>query len=202
MSADSDYARVAAFLAQQQLAPYVSYVARDKINGFGVHDSNGRIVVRTKDGKIVAGEQNLNIDVHEAPSNTGLSSNPVSKPILATGCYRATSETAATIDGKPAIELALAPTCGSSQNYPLTALYADPQSFRPLEVHGTVVPSDSDAKHVRIAIDQRYAAFAGRWMPSTLKVDVSGSGLLFWVQIHVNEVYSDYEFADTQPSAE
>jgi hypothetical protein len=193
MSADADYARVVDLLTKQQLAPYVSYVTRDRISGLAHDSEDGRIVVRTSDGKIVSGTQH--VDVNVADSNfSGLDSNPVSKPVFAPHCYRATGETPATLDGTPVLKLALAATCGSYHDYPFTTLYIDPQTYRPLEVSGVASPGQGDSKSVTVALDQRYAGFDGRWMPVSLNVDVTGSGFMFWLQVHLREIYSAYEF--------
>jgi hypothetical protein len=193
MSADVDYARVVELLSKQQLAPYVAYVARDRLSGLANDHEDGRIVVRTSDGRVVSGKQHFDVDIGDSSFN-GLNSNPVSKPVFAPHCYRATGEALATLDESPVLKLTLTPTCGSYHDYPFTTLYVDPQTFRPLEVSGVATPGDGDSKSVTVALDQRYAAFDGRWMPVSLKVDVTGSGFMFWLQVHLNEIYSEYEF--------
>jgi hypothetical protein len=195
MNADADYARVVELLTKQQLAPYVAYVTRDKIAGLAHDGEDGRVVVRTSDGKIVAGKQHVDVDVDIANSSfNGLDSNPVSQPVFAPRCYRATGETAATLDGSPVLKLNVAATCGSGHEYPFTTLYVDPQTYRPLEVSGVASPGDDGSKTVTVSLDQRYAAFDGRWMPVSLNVDVTGTGIMFWLQVHLREIYSEYEF--------
>ena len=193
MSADVDYARVVELLTKQQLAPYVAYVVRDRIGGLAHDHEDGRIVIRTSDGKIVSGKQHVDVDIANS-AFSGLDSNPVSQPVFAPHCYRATGETPATLDESPVLKLTLAPTCGTYHDYPFTTLYIDPQTFRPLEVSGVATPGDGDSKTVTVALDQRYAGFDGRWMPVSLKVDVTGSGFMFWLQVHLSEIYSDYDF--------
>jgi hypothetical protein len=195
MSADIDYSRVVEFLSKQQLAPYVAYVTRDRITGLAHDNEDGRIVVRTSNGKIVSGKEHLNVDVDVANSPfNGLHSNPVSQPVFAPRCYRATAEAPAMLDGSPVLKLSLAATCGSYHDYPFTTLYVDPQTYRPLEVSGVATPGDGDSKSVTVALDQRYAGFDGRWLPVSLNVDVTGTGFMFWLQVHLREIYSDYEF--------
>jgi hypothetical protein len=196
MSADVDYARVAEFLSKQQLAPYVAYEARDRISGLAHDNEDGRIVVRTSDGKIVSGKQHVDVNIANSSFN-GLDSNPVSQPVFSPRCYRATAETPATLDGSPVLKLSLTATCGPSHDFPFTTLYIDPQTYRPLEVSGVATPGDSDSKSVSVALDQRYAGFDGRWMPVSLNVDVTGTGLMFWLRVHLREIYSDYEFRAT-----
>jgi hypothetical protein len=194
MSADADYARVVDFLAKQQLAPYVAYTARDRITGLAKDSSGERIVVRLSDGKIVSGKQNVDVNVGDSSYN-GLDSNPVAKPAFRAQCYRATDESATTLDEEPVLKLAIAPTCGSSHEFPFSTLYIDPKTYRPLEVSGAATPSEG-SKSVTVALDQRYAAFDGRWMPESLSIDVTGSGLMFWLQVHVKEIYSAYDFRE------
>jgi hypothetical protein len=194
MSADADYARVVDLLTKQQLAPYVAYTARDRITGLAKDSSDGRLVVRVSDGKIVSGTQHIDVNVKDS-SYDGLDSNPVAKPVFRAQCYRATSETQATLDGEPVRKFSLVPTCGSVSAYPFSTLYVDPVTYRPLEVSGAAGPTEA-SKYVTISLDQRYAAFDNRWMPSSLNIDVSGSGLMFWLQVHVKEIYSGYEFLD------
>jgi hypothetical protein len=196
MNADADYARVVDLLTKQTLAPYVSYVARDKVSGLANDSQDGRIVVRTSDGKIVSGKQHVDVNVANSSFN-GLDSNPISRPVFAPRCYRATGETPATLDGTAVLKLTLAATCGTYHDYPFTTLYIDPQTYRPLEVSGVATPGDGDSKSVTVALDQRYAGFDGRWLPVSLNVDVTGSGFMFWLQVHVREIYSGYEFRST-----
>ena len=198
MNADVDYARVVEILTKQQLAPYVAYTAHDRVSGMANDHESGRIVVRTSDGKIVSGKQQFDVDVGNS-SFKGFNSNPVSKPVFDPHCYRASSEAPATLDGSPALKLALVPTCGPYHEYPFATLYADPQTLRPLEVSGTA-HGDDDSKSVTVALDQHFAAFDGRWMPSSLTIDVTGTGFMFWLQVHVKEIYSDYRFTPTQPA--
>ncbi|HTA40069.1 MAG TPA: hypothetical protein VK760_13380 [Candidatus Acidoferrales bacterium] len=193
MNADADYARVVDLLTKQKLAPYVAYVTRDRISGLAHDGEDGRIVVRTSDGKIVSGKQHVDVNVANS-SFSGLDSNPVSQPVFAPHCYRATGETPATLDGSAVLKLTLTATCGSYHDYPFTTLYVDPQTYRPLEVSGIATPGDGDSKSVTVALDERYAGFDGRWMPVSLNVDVTGSGVMFWLQVHLREIYSAYEF--------
>jgi len=195
MSADADYSRVIDLLTKQQLAPYVAYTAHDRITGMANDSSDSRVVVRMSDGKIVAGKQRIDVDVGNSSFN-GFDSNPAGKPVFAPRCYRATGETDATLDDQPVLKLTLAPTCGPNHEYPFTTLYLDPKTYRPLEVSGAVAPTE-DSKSVAVSLDQRYAAYDGRWMPSSLKIDVSGTGFMFWLQVHVKEIYGSYEFRDS-----
>jgi hypothetical protein len=191
ISADSDYARIVALLTKQQLAPYVSYYAKENIEGVK-HDDDGRVVVRTSDGKIVSGRSS-GIEAGDYHSHA----NPVSHPAFDPACYRATKESQATFEGQTVIKLDLVPTCSNHNDgdveHPFTTLFADAQTLRPLDVSGKVVPT-GDNKVVTVALDQRFAEFSGHVLPSRLKVDVTGTSFMFWLQVHVDETYSDYRF--------
>jgi hypothetical protein len=191
MSADSDYARVVELLTKQNLAPYVSYLASDRVTGLAHDADSHRIVVRTSDGKIVAGSSHLDVGTDSAPVSHN--TNPVGKPAFNARCYHATSEVQSTYNGTPALAIALAPACGTAHEYPFTTLYADAQTLRPLDVYGNV-PMEDDAKSVKVSLDQSFATFDGRSMPAELHVDVKGTGFMFWLHVHVTEIYSDYRF--------
>jgi hypothetical protein len=197
LHADTDYARIVSLLGKQQLAPYVSYQKHDTINGFSGKHGN-HVVVRTSDGSIVTGEDS-GIEAGDYHHH----SNPVTHPTFDRACYRATDETETTYGGRPALRLTLAPTCASKNphdvEYPFTTLYADKDNMQLLDVNGTVEPTD-DNKSVTVALDEQYETFDGRILPSRLKVDVSGSGWMFWLQVHVTETYDTYQFLNS-PSA-
>ena len=194
ISADADYARIVALLSKQQLAPYVSYAKTDTVKGLGKARDSGRVVVRVSDGTIISGDSS-GIQAGDYHGRA----NPVSHPSFDPACYRATGEEGAELDGRSAIKLTLAPVCRSSgddNDYPFTTLYADATTLEPLDVYGVIEPSDAN-KNVRIALDQHYGEFSGRVLPTSLKVDVSGSGWMFWLQVHVTETYADYRFTNS-----
>lgn len=132
-----------------------------------------RVVVRVSDGKIVAGHSDVTI--HSSDYDDG-NIDPVARPIFDPACYRATSETQTTFEGAPAIRLDLVATCR--------------------EKH----PGGSSSNNVSVTVDERFATFDGHVMPSSMKVDVSGTGMMFWLQVHLQETYTDYQFLNS-PSA-
>jgi hypothetical protein len=199
-SAQVDYARTIEYLSKTQLPPYIAYVAHDAIRGMHDASSTDRIVIRVSDGKIVSGSTHFHVDNDHFVSQD---SNPVSNPVFDPKCYRATGEVQATFEGAPALEISLIPTCGEKHpgdnDYAIRTLYANPQTLAPIDARGTG-PSDSDSKYVSLTIDERFATFGGHVMPSSMNVDVSGSGLMFWLQVHLQETYTDYQFLNS-PSA-
>lgn len=196
MSADSDYARVVQLLTKQQLAPYVAYVARDVVNGLGADSKQDRIVIRTRDGKILSGSTHMKVQTGYDASDI----NPITHPAFDPKCYRATGQRNSSFEGTAALEISLAATCKSRRaednDYPFTTLYVDSHTMRPLDVNGTVPESEKN-KGVTVALDQHFGQYAGRVLPSSFKLDVSGSGLMFWLQVHLTETYSNYEFLNS-----
>lgn len=198
MSADTDYARILDLLSKQRLPAYVAYDTRDRINGLGADDQRDHIVVRVRDGKIVAGSSHVSVKADSA--KYAENSNPVSNPLFDAKCYRATGERRTSFKGRDVLELTLQPTCAQAHpgdhKYPFTTMYADPRSLAPIEVTGT--PSSSeDSKNVTVSLDQQFTEVDGRIMPSSIKVDVSGTGIMFWLQVHVDESYANYQFLNS-----
>jgi hypothetical protein len=197
MSADTDYARVLEMLTKQHLAPFVAYDALDRVNGLGSDTQHDHIVVRVSDGKIVAGSSHFSIGNDSDVAKSAEQSNPVSRPLFDPTCYRATGERAATFEGREALAIDLAATCKdthpSEHDHPFTTLYIDPHTMQPLDVNGSL-PDSADSKMVSVSMDERFASVSGRVLPSSIKVDISGSGLMFWLQVHVTESYSNYQF--------
>jgi len=194
MNADSDYARVVEILSHQTLAPYVSYAHEDRVSGMAHDTEQARVVVRVSDGKIVAGSQP--VEIQSGSSYDKHESNPVTKPAFDAKCYRATGETPSTYDGAPAFEINLESICPNDANNAFATLYVEPHSLRPLDVTGSASVREN-VGHVNVSLDQTFAVFDGRSMPATLRVDVKGSGLMFWLHVHVNETYSDYRFLNS-----
>ena len=196
LTADADYQRVVSLLSKQQLAPYVSYAKTDKINGVIKHRDDTRTVIRVSDGKIISGGDD-SMDVETGHYHQ--KSNPVSHPAFDPACYRATGESETNYDGAPAVKFDLAPTCKSASpdddEYPFTTLYAAADTMQPVDVRGTIRPN-ADSKDVTVNVDQVFSNYEGRVLPSRLKVDVTGSGWMFWLQIHVTETYSEYAFSN------
>ncbi|MBV8116930.1 MAG: hypothetical protein JOZ01_03070, partial [Candidatus Eremiobacteraeota bacterium] len=58
-------------------------------------------------------------------------------------------------------------------------------------------PETEHNKGVSVSLAQRFAEFDGRVLPSSIKVDVSGSGFMFWLQVHLTESYSNFQFLNS-----
>ncbi len=200
MSVEADYARVIEQLSRAHLTPYVAYVVQDTVNGLGASAARERIVIRVQDGRVVSGRMHTSIAYD---GDTISSMNPVSKPIFDPACYRPTAERTRTLDGAAALAFTLVSTCPDKQpgehDHPFTTLYADLGTLRPLDVNGTV-EGGRDSTNVTVTMDETFAQYGDRVMPSAMKVDVTGSGLMFWLQVHLHETYSNYEFLNS-PSA-
>jgi hypothetical protein len=200
MNAETDYARIVDMLAKQPLAAYVAYDARDDVNGLGKADQMNHIVVRVSDGKVVSGHSNVTMKT----GSQNAEFNPITHPAFKADCYRATSETPASYDGVDAVKFALVATCkepaSDSHEYPFTTLFADAKTLHPLYAIGSVPETDDD-KNVAVSVEEQFGDFGGRVLPTLLKVDISGSGIMFWLQVHVREAYANYRFLNTQPSS-
>lgn len=196
MIADSDYGRVLDLLAHQRLPAFVSYV--DAVALRGVPDEGNahgprRITVDTRTKTILEGTPS-HIDTGRRASRD---TNPVTAPAFDPTCYRATNETRATYNGRDAVLFTLLPTCGSHDDYIFSALYADAQTFAPLAATGTVSDSEGGGG-AHADVEQRFAIFGGYVMPSLLSVNVKGTGIVFWLRVHVEESYTAYEFDNTR----
>ncbi|HEV7180648.1 MAG TPA: hypothetical protein VGN11_12310 [Candidatus Baltobacteraceae bacterium] len=194
MTADADYTKVLDMLAHQRLPAYVSYV--DSMDMHGIRDYDGdthgpqHIIVDTRAKKIIAGDPQ-----HVHIGNMHSENNPILNPAFDPRCYRATSEEQASYNGSPALLFHLDPTCGSRDDYPFTQLYADPSTSRPLMATGEVSDSESGGG-AHAGIEQRYAVVSGFVVPSLLNVDVKGTGIVFWLRVHAEESYTNYEFTN------
>ncbi len=197
MNAQADYQRVVDLLAKQQLAPYVSYAARDRISGIHAENRDARVVVRVADGKVISGRTHLDIQSSSGGNGDVKDTNPISHPLFDPKCYRATSEQPTTYQGIAAVRFTLASRCDAHHDGAFSSLIADAASFRPLDASGTTHGDGDDAKIVTVTFDQRYAGFDGRWLPASIRIDITGSGFMFWLQEHVREVYSDYRFTNS-----
>jgi hypothetical protein len=195
MTAATDYARAVEQLSKAHLAPYVSFVQRVRVNGMAKTDSTDRVVVRVRDGKVIEGST-----VSYNSQSGSQQTNPITSPIFDPSCYRATNESPSTIDGALALKLDLVPVCSETfpgdRNYAFNTLYVDPATLRPIEASGSV-PPDADSKGVAVSLDQRYGTFDGHVMPTETRVDVTGSGWMFWLQVHFHEEFSDYRFLNS-----
>jgi hypothetical protein len=179
MSIAADYARVVDAM-HQPLPAYVSYVRRQTLNGMSSADTQSRIVVRTADKKIVHGKNN--------------SDGGVNRPVFDPACYRATGEKPVERDGRGLLSFALAPTCGTSEESPFTALVVDPASMRPIEATGS-----HEHDHAVVNVVETFTTVRGFTLPAALKVDVAGTGAASFLQIHVTQTYSEYAFHASDP---
>jgi hypothetical protein len=200
MSADTDYARIVEMLSGQHLTAYVAYDSNDSFSGMSNEKKHDHVVVRVHDGKIVSGSTHFKVSTTSGATSAAQDSNPVSRPLFDPKCYHATGERAASFEGSDALQITLAATCKDKHpgdnDYPFTTLFVDPHTMRPLDVNGTVPETDSN-KGVSVSLDQRFENYNGYVMPSAIKVDVTGSGLMFWLQVHMTESYSNFQFLNS-----
>jgi hypothetical protein len=179
MSVDADYARVVETM-RHALPAYVAYLQRDVVRGMASAESQSRIVVRTADKKIVHGKDSLDVSVV--------------KRVFDPGCYRPTGEATTKRNGRTVLSFTLAPTCGSADKEPFTTLYVDPASMRPIEAAGV-----REHDRARVSIEEKFSTVREWSVPSSLKIDVEGSGFAFWLHVHVLQTFSEYGFYASDP---
>ena len=179
MSADADYARVVATM-RHALPAYVAYIQSARVRGMGAVESTSRIVLRTADKKVVHGGEPgvVNIDAE----------------VFDPECYRPTGEETTSRDGRTVVSFTLAPTCRAAGKDPFTTLYADPVTMRPTEVTGT-----RESERVRVSVEEKFSTVRDWSVPASFKVDIEGSGIVFWLQIHALKTFSDYRFYASDP---
>ena len=206
MIAATDYALVLAAMNRQRFPAYVSYTQRTtastsgivRIFGFGDADESGTYTVRTSDGVVVERPGTHKGSLWGERSRGGAQeSNPVTHPVFDLHCYVPQSEERAPFNGREALRFDLAPvrskTCGnadpSDHDTPFTTLYADPSTYRPLGVTGFF--NDS---HVKVDLAETFATIDGRTLPARITVSIKGSGLMFWLHVHAEQTYENYQF--------
>ena len=191
MDAAADYAAARAALTRP-LPAYVSYTVNSHVKMDAiVKNASQQIVVRTRDGKILKGDPG-GVPGNFA-ANTG--NEPVHDPGFKATCYAPTGIAAQKFDGQEVEAIALHGLCVKNQgDKDFDTLYVDPRTHEPLAAVGT-----SNDEHVAVRIEQRFARTADYVLPSSLHVRVQGSGLMFWLDVLVDEQYADYRFSATPP---
>jgi hypothetical protein len=181
VSVDTDYARVVEVM-RHALPAYIAYVQRNVVRVVGEVESKSRIVVRTADKKVVHGH---------APDAV-----VIDKGVFDPACYRPTGEAAASRNGRNVVSFTLAPTCNGTDKNPFTKLYVDPVSMRPIEATGI-----RRNENVRVSVSERFSTVREWSVPASLKVDIEGTGFVFWLQVHALMTFSDYGFYASDPGA-
>jgi hypothetical protein len=198
MDAAADYTDVRRALANANLPAYVSYVVRSRAGFDAVQaDDTTTIVVRTRDGKVVAGKPpKINIESGgDAYGNDVVQHGPF-KP----ECYAAKSATLTTFEAQPVEAIALEALCHEkhvgehSGDADFSILYADPATHRPIAVLG-----QNDEQFVTARLDERFAVTGGFVMPTRFTVKIVGSGPMFWLNVDAAQSYSNYRFLSQAP---
>jgi len=184
MSADADFAKVVAALTDPRPA-YVSYGERLHGHAFIDFDHTTHLVARTSDGHIVHGKEVVETD-----------SGSVNHQPFAARCYRAISETRMQRDGRDVIDFHIEHLdrsgCGKGSDF--SNLYADPHSMHPIEVDGHSTDDKADAH-----LAEMFGDIDGHAVMTNFRVDVDGSGPVFWLHIHVMDEFTEYRFSATDP---
>ena len=196
MDAAADYAAAKAMLARP-LPAYVSYTVRAHVKFDAiVREKTTSVVVRTADGAIVKGElpETLPGSVHIGNGDrSGL--EPVKHPAFKPACYEPTSATMQQYEGANLEAIALRGLCSNKKSdQDFDTLYVDPRSHKPVAVTGS-----QNEESVTVRLAESYAHTGDYVMPSTLYVRVHGTGFMFWLDVLVDQRYSDYRFSATAP---
>jgi hypothetical protein len=199
MDAPADYSAAVSMLTRNVPA-YISYTIHAFVHVGVDHQETDRVTVRTSDGKVVKGKR------PDVVVNGGNNKGPaVHNSVFNPKCYVVTGARRAQFEGHAAEELALRSTChdrsdGDKSSDPknegdFTTLYIDPVSHVPLAVIG----GNPDDKTVAVRIDQHFTQASGHVVPSSLHVEVKGSGFMFWLNVVVREEFSDFAFSNKAP---
>jgi hypothetical protein len=205
MDAAADYADFRRALTSDHLPAYVSYVVRshagfDAVGG----DDTAKVVVRTSDGKVVAGTPpKISINGDGNVSGELLRRGPFEP-----ACYVPTSATSTMYDGQPAEAIGLRSVCESktsdddgdgrsavhSKDTVFSMLYVDPATSRPIAVVGS-----TSEKYVQVHIEEHFTVAGGHVVPLRFSVKVAGSGPMFWLNVDARSAYSGYHFSAQPP---
>ncbi len=184
MSADADFAKVVAALTDPRPA-FVSYTERLHGHAFIDFDHSAHLVARTSDGHIVHGKATVETD-------TGT----INHQPFAARCYRAVSETHEQREGRDVLAFHIAHRdadgCGHDNDF--SSLYADPNTLHPIEVDGHSTDDKADAH-----LAETFGDVDGHAVMTKFRVDVDGSGPVFWLHVHVMDDFSDYRFSEKDP---
>jgi hypothetical protein len=198
MDAAADYAAVKAMLTRP-LPAYVSYTVRSHVKFDAIlHDDTDEVTVRTSDGKIIKGRipEGAPNAVHFSANNgSGEGTEPVKGAAFRASCYEAKGATMTSYLDKPVEAIALRETCSKNKDdKDFDTLYVDPRSHEPVAAVGT-----DSGDNVDVHLAQAFSRTGDHVLPSTLYVRVKGSGLMFWLDLLVDQRYENYRFSATPP---
>jgi hypothetical protein len=195
MDAAADYAAVKAMLTRQ-LPAYVSYTVRSHVKFDAiVRDETSEVVVRTADGVIVKGKVPESAGSIHLGTGGDSGMEPVKHPAFRAACYNATSARMQRYDGNDLEALTLRSQCGKNpDDKDFDTLYVDPRTREPVAAVGS-----SNDEHVAVRLVQQFAHAGDHTLPASLYARVQGSGLMFWLDVLVDQRYGDYRFSATPP---
>jgi hypothetical protein len=192
MDAAADYAAAKAMMTRP-LPAYVSFAVRSHVKFDAiVRDETSQVVVRTQDGVVVKGK------VPESPPNgiqigderdSGM--EPVKHPAFKADCYEATGARMQAYHGAEREAIALRTVCSRKKgDQDFDTLYVDSFTHEPIAAVG----ADDDG-HVAVQLVQQFTRVQDHALPSSLYVRIHGSGLMFWLDLLVDQHYEDYRFS-------
>jgi len=196
MNAVADYAAAKALLTRP-LPAYVSYHVRSHVKFDAIiSDETSEITVRTSDGVVVKGKvpSAPRAEVHVG-NERDQGMEPVRHAAFKPACYEAKSARMQSYQGRQLEALQLQDLCSKDPgDKDFDTLYIDPRSLEPVVASGS-----DDSDHVDVQLLQNFTRVEDHVLPSTLYVRVKGSGLMFWLDLLVDERYDRYRFSNVAP---
>src|SRR6185312_1091115 len=197
MDAPADYSAAVRALTRN-LPAYISYTIHSFVHVGVDHEETDEVVVRTSDGKIVKGSRpKINVGTGADSKRAAVSDVPFDPK-----CYVPTGAHATQFEGHAVEQIDLRSTCrdrGESDadaktSGDFTKLYVDPSSHVPLVALG-----EGTDKTVAVNLEQRFTNANGHIVPASFRVEVKGSGFMFWLNVLVREEFSRFGFSNTPP---
>jgi len=195
MDAAADYA-VAKAMLTRPLPAYVSYTAHSRVKFDAIdHSETDAVVVRTSDGVVVKGKVPSTSQGFHFNTGEDNGMEPVAHPAFKPSCYQAVSAKLRDYEGRNLEAITLRETCSRSESdKDFDTLYVDPDTHEPVVATGS-----GDDEHVLVRLNQEFTKVGNRALPSTFYVRVHGSGFMFWLDVLVDQRYTDYRFSSTPP---
>ena len=197
MDAPADYSAAVRALTRN-LPAYISYTIHSFVHVGVDHEQTDQVVVRTSDGKIVKGKRPaINVGTGDRAKSGSVHDVPFDPK-----CYTATGAHTVQFEGRTAEQIDLRPTChdrgdneaDAKTSGDFTKLYVDPVSYSPLAAIG-----EGTDKTVAVHLEQRFTNASGHVVPASFRVEIKGSGFMFWLNILVREEFSRFGFSNSPP---
>jgi len=195
MDAAADYAAAKALLTRP-LPAYVSYTVHSRVKFDAiVRSETSEVVVRTADGVVVKGKVPASAQGFHFNTGDDSGMEPIAHAAFKPRCYEPTGAKLREYGGKNLEAIALRDLCAKSKDdKDFDTLYVDPATREPV-----AATANDDDEHVLVRLVQQFTRVEDHALPSSLYVRVQGSGFMFWLDVLVDQHYTDYRFSATPP---